>query len=55
LGYEKNGKYLELFVKDNGTDISKEAQNRIFENFVQEEVKKAEKPKVVRVKRVKDK
>lgn len=38
FGYKIKSGLLECFVKDTGTGISKEAQKRIFENFVQEEV-----------------
>jgi len=38
FGFTKKRDAFEFFVKDDGTGISKEAQSRIFENFVQEEV-----------------
>jgi signal transduction histidine kinase len=38
FGYVLKSHLCEFFVKDTGTSISKEAQKRIFENFIQEEV-----------------
>jgi len=38
FGYSVKSKSLEFFISDTGIGISQEAQDRIFENFVQEEV-----------------
>jgi PAS domain S-box-containing protein len=38
FGYITKSGFLKFFIKDTGTGINSESQNRIFDNFIQEEV-----------------